>query len=248
MWEDEGWKVDTKYIVIRNPIITSEHSTKIRELQPSHNAPFNSIGRGNTGYLSSSNKELSKYLLKQTELSQEDEVSKNEIHKIREKLGLLDLNEMELLDDFELVDVVENIEIEDDETVSYSRQPKEKSALKTNGKGITTYPRNIKIAVNALKMAEFKCEFDNSHITFMRKKGGKPYTEPHHLIPLSFHTEFPFSLDIEQNIVLLCSHCHNLLHYGRDISVVLNKLYEDRKDLLKEAGIEITFEQLLSYY
>jgi hypothetical protein len=248
LWEDEGWRVDTKYLLIKKPVITSEHSAKILELQPPHNAPFNSIGRGNTGYLFSSNKELSKYILLQTELCQEDAVSMSEIHKIREQFGLLNLNEIEILDDSQLIDVIENIEIEDDEKVSYHRKPKNKVSLKTNGKGNTTYPRNLKVAVNALKMAEFKCEFDNSHITFIRKKDGKPYTEPHHLIPLSFHANFSYSLDVEQNIVSLCSHCHNLLHYGRDISDVLKKLHENRKDLLKEVGVEVTFEQLLSYY
>jgi hypothetical protein len=128
--------------------------------------------------LFSANKKLTKYILTQTELIQEDVVSKSEIHKVREQFGLLDLNETELLDDFELVDVIENLEIEDDEGTPYNREPKEKLPLKTNSKGITTYPRNLKVAVNALKMAEFKCEFDSSHITFIRKKDGNSYTEP----------------------------------------------------------------------
>lgn len=43
-----------------------------------------------------------------------------------------------------------------------------------------------------------------------------------------------------QNIVSLCSHCHNLLHYGRfeDKKPILEKLYNERKEALKECGIE----------
>ncbi|MFC4559384.1 hypothetical protein ACFO3D_14395 [Virgibacillus kekensis] len=248
LWEDEGWRVDTRYIEINNPIITSDHSTKILELQPSHNAPFNSIGRGNTGYLFSANKELARYLLKQTESIQQDEVSKEDVRKVREEVGLLELDEVEVLDDNDLVDAIENIEIEKSKVTPYFSEPKEKLPLKASGQGSFTYPRNLKVAINALKRAEFKCEFDNRHKSFIRKRDGNPYTEPHHLIPLSFHNNFPYSLDIEQNIVSLCSHCHNLLHYGKDFEVVLKKLYDDRKDLLKEAGIVITFEQLLSCY
>ena len=102
---------------------------------------------------------------------------------------------------------------------------------------------------NALKHAGFKCEFDNEDRTFLRKNG-KPYTEPHHLIPLCHHKDFKYSVDVMENIVSLCSHCHNLLHYGRkdDKKIILYKLFEERKQALSKCGLDITFETLLSYY
>ena len=53
-----------------------------------------------------------------------------------------------------------------------------------------------------------------------------------------------------ENIVSLCSHCHNLLHYGRleDKKPILEKLYNERKEALSSVGLEITFEKLLEYY
>ena len=39
-----------------------------------------------------------------------------------------------------------------------------------------------------------------------------------------------------------------MLHYGSDIETALKKLYNDRKELLKKSGIEISFEELLKYY
>ncbi len=85
--------------------------------------------------------------------------------------------------------------------------------------------------------------------TFLRKNG-KPYTEPHHLIPISKYYDFEYSVDIHENIVSLCSHCHNLLHYGRfeDKKIILRKLYNERENALKAAGINLTWEQLESYY
>lgn len=75
--------------------------------------------------------------------------------------------------------------------------------------------RNGKTAADALAIAHYACEADGSHKTFLRKDG-TPYTEPHHLIPLSRFADFGnTSLNVKENIVSLCSNCHNLLHYGR---------------------------------
>ena len=72
--------------------------------------------------------------------------------------------------------------------------------------------------------------------------------EPHHLIPLSQHKKFNVSLDVEENIVSLCSNCHNQLHYGKGHEILLKKLYDERKDLLEAAGIYVTFEELVAMY
>jgi 5-methylcytosine-specific restriction protein A len=53
---------------------------------------------------------------------------------------------------------------------------------------------------------------------------------------------------VENNIVSLCSTCHNKLHYGKDIREDLYKLYKDREKLLTIAGIKITFEELFKMY
>ena len=129
----------------------------------------------------------------------------------------------------------------------YSGKPKEKQDQQ-EASGRRYYPRNHSTAVNALIMADFKCEYNNAHETFIRRKDGHPYTEPHHLVPLSYSGEFPVSLDVEENIVSLCSTCHNHLHYGKDIVPLLKKLFLEREEHLRKAGIAITFEQLLKMY
>lgn len=52
------------------------------------------------------------------------------------------------------------------------------------------------------------------------------------------------------NVVSLCSHCHNFLHYGRleDKKADIEKLYNERKNKLAEAGISIEIEVLLEIY
>jgi predicted HNH restriction endonuclease len=108
--------------------------------------------------------------------------------------------------------------------------------------------RNSGVAANALCNADYKCEYCVTHETFIRKSNGKPYTEPHHLIPMKYQQNFKVSLDVENNIVSLCSNCHNRLHYGANIDEVLEILYSKRKLLLEMAGIKITYEDLKKYY
>ena len=123
-------------------------------------------------------------------------------------------------------------------------KPREKSKSSSY-----VYPRSKKVAFNALKKAEFLCEIDSTHNVFVRKSSKTTYTEPHHLIPLSAQSDFPdANLDREQNVVSLCSHCHNLLHYGKDYEQILLMLFNQRKELLNKIGISITYEQLKSYY
>lgn len=114
---------------------------------------------------------------------------------------------------------------------------------------VKQYPRSKVVSRNALIKAEWLCEVDNKHPVFKRKNSDKNYTEPHHLIPVSAFADFPdVDLDREQNVVSLCSHCHNLLHYGSEIDSVLKPLYEQRRELLKLVGIDITYEDLRKYY
>ena len=109
--------------------------------------------------------------------------------------------------------------------------------------------RDPKISADALAHANYLCEWNNTDRTFLRKNG-KPYTEPHHLIPICRYRDYSSSLDRMENIVSLCSHCHNLLHYGRleDKKPLLERLYYERIDALRRCNIDLTLDRLLSYY
>ena len=114
--------------------------------------------------------------------------------------------------------------------------------------GHPVYTPNRITAGNALAHAHYLCEIDHEHPTFIRKSSNKPYTEPHHLVPRAYQDQFDVLIDREENIVSLCSNWHNEIHYGRDARDLLVKLYNDRKELLKSVGIDITLEQLFEMY
>lgn len=92
------------------------------------------------------------------------------------------------------------------------------------------------------------CEFDSCHKTFIRKNSDINYTEAHHLIPLEYQKCFDYSLDVEANIVSLCSNCHNQIHYGKDAEILIEKLYKMRKTELEKCSIDISLDDLLEIY
>lgn len=120
--------------------------------------------------------------------------------------------------------------------------------IKIEQKGKKVYKRNKNIAINALGIANFSCEIDKDHYTFLRKKDGIRYTEPHHLIPMAFQDKFDKTIDIEENIISLCSNCHNEIHYGINAKDLITKLYYERRDLLAKKKIIICLDELLSCY
>lgn len=130
---------------------------------------------------------------------------------------------------------------------TYDNTPRPPRAPRSNTS--SQYSRDRIVSENALRLANHMCEADNSHFVFRRKNGNTNYTEPHHLVPLSASKDFPdVDLDREQNVVSLCSNCHNLLHYGADIDGLLTLLYNQRKELLAAVGIVLTYDQLRKYY
>lgn len=165
--------------------------------------------------------------------------------------GLVLENNIETDDDIEEGFLLENIrhsQINYIPASSYFPKPERKKELSKGHSGKDVYPRDEKRSINALKKADYQCEFDQSHETFIRKKDGHPYTEPHHIIPLCRYNDFLYDLDVEANIVSLCSNCHNLVHYGIEYQEMLRKLYEQRKELLVKAGLDISFAKLKEYY
>lgn len=113
---------------------------------------------------------------------------------------------------------------------------------------VTKIVRDVKQAQIALNRASYQCEFNPKHESFTRISNGKNYTEPHHLIPISQQEHFEYSLDVPANIISLCSNCHNCIHYGKERTVLLKVLYEQRKIELSKAGLDVSFEELMQMY
>lgn len=102
----------------------------------------------------------------------------------------------------------------------------------------------------AIERALKQCEYDKEHKQFISYKTQKNYVEAHHLIPLKYENDFDYSIDILPNIVSLCVICHKKLHHGifGEKKELIRYLFNERIESLKLKGIDISLEQLYSYY
>lgn len=100
----------------------------------------------------------------------------------------------------------------------------------------------------ALAFADYSCEINKDHRTFIAEKTKRAYMESHHLIPISLQNDFNYSLDIYANIVCLCPVCHRQIHYGliQDRKKLLSTLFEKRAERLTNSGISLNFNDMLN--
>ena len=127
---------------------------------------------------------------------------------------------------------------------SMVKEPKESTYM------VNSPVRDPNIAAQALCNADFKCQIDPNHQTFLSNATKKPYVEAHHFIPLSQRNKFKFSLDVLSNIIVLCPKCHRLLHYGtwKDKKTHLENFLHQRETLLAKDLIPVTLKQLKEFY
>ncbi|MCC2954682.1 DUF3578 domain-containing protein [Massilia sp. IC2-477] len=112
------------------------------------------------------------------------------------------------------------------------------------------YVRSPVVAAAAIQAAQFSCEIDATHWTFLSRARKKRYVEAHHLIPISQQSHFQASLDVVANIVSLCATCHRLLHYGADNErkSLLMTLFRQRKEQLQKHDLQIGSNDFLRFY
>jgi len=133
--------------------------------------------------------------------------------------------------------------------ISYIDMPKPKKELILEDNK-ETYPRDENEKVKALKLADYKCEIDNRHTTFLARATKENYVEGHHLIPISLYNDFDNDIDVIANIVSLCPTCHRKLHSGikADVDELIESLYKFRKNRLSKVGLDISLEKLKKIY
>ena len=128
--------------------------------------------------------------------------------------------------------------------------PQKRNGITYNNGTEEQWPRNPRIAKEAIEKGNYRCHISNLHITFDSSKNNKNFVEAHHLIPIKFQGDFTYSIDVPANIIPLCPNCHRKLHYGKyeEKSSNLSILLQERKNILMKYGIKIDREKLLSYY
>ncbi len=118
-----------------------------------------------------------------------------------------------------------------------------------NVRHLATYARSPILKKQVIEIADYKCELNAAHTTFIAKSNNKPYMEGHHALPISLQNHFDNSLDVYANIVCLCPVCHRMLHYGLDTEKkdAVDKVYYSRKDRLAKSGILLSRDEFEQY-
>jgi hypothetical protein len=187
------------------------------------------------------------------EISDIIEVNRTKIHK-----AILDLPNPEKLSEEEDDDTVfqKNVSSFDGRPIILpdGPRPKPKKNISTGNRNEKErYPRDPEISKAALIDANFQCQFDPNHISFVAKKTNQNYVEAHHLIPIraqDLDDLFDYSIDVPENIFALCPTCHREIHHASDRLKlkILKKLYTNAEEPLVTRGIHIKFETLCRIY
>lgn len=110
---------------------------------------------------------------------------------------------------------------------------------------IRHWARSDILREQTLIVADYHCEMDARHQTFIAERTHKPYMESHHAIPIHLQGRFPYSLDIYANLLCLCPVCHRKIHYGlrNERREMLYEIYEKRHERMVHSGIELGKEE-----
>ncbi len=116
--------------------------------------------------------------------------------------------------------------------------------------GSKGYVRSPTVAAGAIRAANFECEINSDHWTFISRARQKRYVEAHHLIPISQQAKFHYSLDVMANVISLCATCHRMLHYGlrREKRALLRVLLQKRRVLLQAKSIPVDEAEFYNFY
>ena len=112
------------------------------------------------------------------------------------------------------------------------------------------YKRDPKINAAAKAKANYSCEINSNHKTFISDSNGENFVEGHHLIPVENQDRFDFSLDVPENIVALCPNCHRAIHNATSEirNKMIKELFNDRKDSLELRGLFLEVDELIGFY
>lgn len=203
-WQQEGWRVDAEYIPFSEQIITSDIMDKLLELQPKKDAPFNKLGRGNTGYLFEANKAMYEYIISQTALVQKNSKDKQRVTALLDPTIVVIKTELEVEMDME-EQLANQMPPEKLAEQVANAQPKESQKTES-----VVYYRSPYIKEMVKQIAEGKCQMCGEDAPFY-DSNQKPYLEEHHVQRLADGGK-----DAMHNVVAICPNCHRKIHVLND--------------------------------
>lgn len=171
--------------------------------------------------------------------------------RIKELIGVRSLDAF--IDDFLFKEEIDETkfmgEVHLSEASETERKP-QPPAKKNNSTSGSSWVRNPKKAKEALQNANFKCEINDQHTTFISSTTKQNFVEAHHLIPINQQGSFKNGIDEPGNIVALCPNCHREIHFAtKNVKQkTIKLLYSKKENDLKDFGIHIPLSDLYKMY
>lgn len=102
------------------------------------------------------------------------------------------------------------------------------------------FVRDPRIAVLRFNRANYTCEINPDHNTFLAERTRRPYMEAHHYIPMCFQHLFDYPLDNVDNVTSLCPTCHRGIHHAVTNTKLelISDLYRKRPELQGRYSLE----------
>ncbi|MFD2133776.1 MrcB family domain-containing protein [Pseudogracilibacillus auburnensis] len=186
-------------------------------------------------------KEYAIYGFNEEMLITDIQTSLKNLNKIVEYIGQKEIDVF--VDDLLFREFVEDIKFQEDILLVQASntivQPHPRpDSLITAGKK-KEWKRDSSIAKESLLNSDYKCEIDNTHVTFISLVTNQNYVEAHHLIPINRQDDFEYSIDVPGNIISLCPNCHREVHHAitKNKKEIITSLYHKRSPLLEDFGL-----------
>lgn len=118
------------------------------------------------------------------------------------------------------------------------------------GSDFIRWVRDPGIARGVCEEKKYQCEVAKEHATFISRVTNRPYVEAHHFVPMGYQDEFEVSLDVPENILILCPLCHRQFHHASEKhrNLLIEHFYQSRKAGLEQRGIKTPLDRLKEYY
>ena len=147
------------------------------------------------------------------------------------------------------------LSIQETEEIPTLSDTSKKPPIYNNGASGRIVAKKANISKQALRNANFKCIYDESHETFLTNTGF-PYMEGHHLIPCTvsnveyFWSKYERNIDCVENIISLCPTCHRRIHLGNteERLLIIKSLYSKQLSEFRAIGIHFSIEELINFY
>lgn len=237
-WEEYGRKIDVKYIDLEEPFRFNEYKDYIKENIDANKNPFTVAGNAKMGYLFPLDSKIAEYFLNIIKDKNVDNAIKNSNEEVNfeKKEKIEEAEQFEKINNGSVTGYTEE-ELRVLENIDYHYEPKiEKKEKEKREK------TDSKLKATRIEKANFLCEINSEHKTFLNSTGKHQFLECHHIIPMKSQKNYPNKkLDGLFNLVALCPNCHAQVHYASDKEKreIFDKMYEIRKNEMTEKGFSV---------